>query len=226
MCQIITLEDLLKQINQPEFEIYNETTIDILIELVSGKNGFLISSYAQELVYKYIDWLKIQENNITYRLKDNFNFYFNYITVSVCNRLRVRRPILCNFISNYFSNNIMTSMKVIDKLKESRNKIKLFDEELKNNKIEDMLNISNGENDMKPILEIEQSFDTSESQQNNQTEDILSIPNSKIDIKPLLEIVSFPDNSESQQYNKENNNLEASIHKDVFDDEIEDIEFD
>lgn len=117
-------------------------------------------------------------------------------------------------------------MKVIDKLKESRNKIKLFDEELKNNKIEDMLNISNGENDMKPILEIEQSFDTSESQQNNQTEDILSIPNSKIDIKPLLEIVSFPDNSESQQYNKENNNLEASIHKDVFDDEIEDIEFD
>ena len=176
MCQINNIDDVLRELQSPNFELYNDETIDGLFGLIVNLDNLLVSSYAQELIYKYTEWLKVRENYIVPKLKESFNFYFNYFTSTICNRLRVKRPEVFNTISRYFiDDKQITSMKIIDKLKESRNKIKLLDEEIQNLVNKDCkknLNIYQDNNNDKNMINMKSLLDIdNESNESSERDD-------------------------------------------------------
>ena len=109
--------DLQEELINPHFENYTEAIVNKLIAISSDKKDDFISIQATELIYNYVKWLETRETSLSYILKDNINFYFNYWTTLFFNRLHMRRPELCNTIASYFINdNHITSDMVINKI--------------------------------------------------------------------------------------------------------------
>ena len=106
------------ELNNPNFSDYTTDTVNHLLLIYSGYDGYYATSLCHELIYKYIHWLEQREIEIKTSIK---NKIINCVN-SLLNKFNLNLS-----VSNDISNNLITSQELKNKISLIRQELKLFD---------------------------------------------------------------------------------------------------